>query len=47
MTVWEGAYTAKQYDELIRLAEQLGFADDVAHWKAEKARLQEQEQTHA
>lgn len=32
-------YTVAQLDELIRLAKQLGFQDDVAHWEAEKRQI--------
>ncbi len=35
------SYTIAQLDEMIRLARQLGFSDDVAHWEAEKAKLKE------
>ena len=35
------AYTIAQLNELIRLAKKLGFGDDVAHWEAEKRRLEE------
>ena len=32
-------YTIAQLDELIRLAKQLGFWDDVVHWEAERRRI--------
>jgi hypothetical protein len=32
-------YSFAQLDERIRLAKQLGFWDDVAHWEAEKRRI--------
>lgn len=37
----EQAYTLAQLDQLIAGARRLGFADDVAHWTAERARLLE------
>lgn len=38
MATWHADYTIEQYDELIRLAETLGFADDVEHWRAKRAK---------
>lgn len=33
------SYTIAQLDRMILIAIELGFHDDVAHWKAERERL--------
>ncbi|WP_276309357.1 hypothetical protein [Cryobacterium aureum] len=33
------AYTIPQLDRMITLATQLGFCDDVEHWKAVRAEM--------
>lgn len=38
-------YTIAQLDQMILLALQLGFMDDVEHWRAERARLIAKEAT--
>jgi hypothetical protein len=38
-------YTVPQLDKLILLALELGFADDVDHWKAMRARVIAAERT--
>ena len=38
-------YTIAELDQMILLALQLGFMDDVKHWRAERARLLAKETT--